>query len=186
MSRNGHFLWWWDPAKSVTWTEQGVTLFAGPHYVRNFCVFEKKHRLIQSQINLWSRYILIIRPLCRVVAALGIHQPNRIAKLTIYPSIFLWVWAFWLTHRNALLSAAILGVFDLANHPCELQIGRCMHDATVVSRFSRITCYYILIILWLCCPFKSRKSFQKRPQNMVIFDGDWTSIFWKMFQITEV
>ena len=56
----------------------------------------------------------------------------------------------------------------------------------IIFWFSLITCYYIRIILGLCCPFKSRKSLEKRPQNMVIFEGDWTSVFWKMFQITEV
>ena len=56
----------------------------------------------------------------------------------------------------------------------------------IIFWFSLITCYYIRIILGLCCPFKSRKSLEKRPQNMVIFEGDWTLMFWKMFQITEV
>ena len=51
-----------------------------------YFVFLKKYRLIKSQKIFRSRYIVFIRSLCRVVAALGIHQPKRIAKLigTLY------------------------------------------------------------------------------------------------------
>ena len=145
MSRNGHFLWSRRQSKSVTWTDRVSRFLAVRHNVRNFCVFEKM-QIDPIQTNFRSRYIVFIRSLCRVVAALGIHQPNRIAKL----------------------------------------IGTLYEFQKNIFRFSLVTCYCIRIILGLCCPFKSRKSLEKRPQNMVIFEGDWTSVFWKMFQITEV
>ena len=160
MSRNGHFLWWWDPAKSVTWTEKGVTLFAGSHYVRNFCVFEKN---------------------------IDWFNPKQICNLDTFWSSghCVELWPPWESINqtellNSLSTLQFSYGFELFDSRTAINFRK-----FVVCRFSRITCYYILIILWLCCPFKSRKSFQKRPQNMVIFDGDWTSIFWKMFQITE-